>query len=135
MARLNHFDRLSHELLDKIIGLTLEPRRSSVLAPLKMIRLTRKEFSVAGLKFFSRLMVRDSTEARDVKRVIEYSSSGRLSTLDARLGINTEDSSEERNNKDFSALLHEVGKHAWASHCTCREQLGMRLHGEALRRR
>ena len=105
MARLNYFDRLSPELLDKIIGLTLEPRRSNVLAPLKMIRLTRKEFSVAGLKFFSTLMVRDSTEIRHVKRIIQFSSS-KLRTLDARLSSESE---------DFSAVLHEIGTHAWAS--------------------
>ena len=69
MARLNHFDRLSQDLLHNIIGLAFKgPRSSNVLPSLKMIRLTCKALSIAGLEHVGGLRVRDSTEARHVKR-------------------------------------------------------------------
>lgn len=104
MAHQNHLDALSQDVISKIVGMTLG-RTSDVpleTATLAAVRLTCKALSLAGFDYITELRVRDSTEPRDVKHIIQHSN--RLKTLDASLG---------NSNKSVPALLQELGKHAW----------------------
>ena len=109
MATRDCFDRLSEELLDLIFANSLASSKDALVSdgktpPLAAIRLTCKAWAVAGLHHVRRLRVRDATEARHVRRILDHANPNLLATLDARLG---------KRNEGAPAIVRELGRHAW----------------------
>ena len=106
MATRNLFEDLNEDLLTKIFTNILAPGDAvaSGASSLAAIRLTCKEWATAGLHHVRMLRVRDATEVRHVRRILEHADRNLLGALDARIS--------ERN-EGAPAILQELGRHAW----------------------
>jgi len=106
MAARNCFESLSEELLDNIFArcVATGDEVASGNAPLAAIRLTCKEWAIAGLHHVTTLRVRDATEVHHLRHILENADHKLLRILDVRLN--------ERNER-VPAILQELGRHAW----------------------
>src|SRR3569833_194321 len=106
MANHDWFEGLSEELLHVIFAKILAPGDggSSQTKPLAALRLTCKAWAIAGLRYVKTLCVRDDTEVRHLRRIVEHADDKWLKILDARLS---------ESNEGSQALVEELGRHAW----------------------